>query len=84
MADCGIYNEIDPWQRKAILWACSIDVSEIDAKSSLVVHFFDEYDVGQSVWVLYLSDCPCLEELADLLVDCFLPFRSKAPSFLLD
>ena len=30
------------------------------------------------------SDCPCLEKLGDLLVDCFFPLRSKAPSLLLD
>ena len=84
MVDCGIYNEINPWQRKAIFWACSVDVSAVDAKSPLAVCFFDEYEVGQPFWVLHLSDWPCLEKLGDLLVDCFLPFRSKFPSFLLD
>ena len=81
MAGCGIYNEFDPWQRKAIFWACSVDVSEVNAKSPLSVCFFDEYDVGQPFWVLHLSDCPYLEELGDLLIDCFFPFRSKAPFF---
>ena len=84
MVGCGIYNEIDLWHGKAIFWACSVDVSEVDAKSPLSVCFFYEYDVGQQFRVLHLSDCPCLEELSDLLVDCFLPSRSKAPSFLLD
>ena len=46
MAGCGICNEIDSWKRKAIFWACSVDVSEIDAKLPLAVCFFDEYDVG--------------------------------------
>ena len=82
MAGCG--NEIDPWQRKAVFWACSIDVTEVDAKLPLAVCLFDEHDVGQPFWLLHFSDCPCLEELVDLLVDCFFPFRSKAPSLLLD
>ena len=46
MAGCGIYYEVDPWQRETIFWACSIDVSEIDAESPFAVRFFDEYDVG--------------------------------------
>ena len=83
MADCGIYNEVDPWQRETIFWACSDDVSEVDAESPLVIRFFDEYDVGQPFRILYFSDCPCLEELADLLIYPFLSFWSETP-FLLD
>ena len=81
MADGGIQYEVDSRQRETIFWACSVDVSEVDVESPLVIRFFDEYDVGQPFRVLHLSDCPCLEQLADLLVDCFLTFRSKAPSF---
>ena len=84
MADCGIYDEVDPWQRETIFWACSVDVSEVDAESPLVVRFFDKYDVGQPFGVFHFSDCSCLEELADLLVDRFLSFWSKALSLLLD
>ena len=84
MAGCGIYNEVDPWQRETIFWACSVDVSEVDAESPLAVCFFNEYDDGQPFKILYFYDRPCLEELADLLVDCFLSFQSEAPSFLLD
>ena len=83
MAGYGIY-EVDPWQRETIFWACSVDISEVDAESPFVVRFFDEYDVGQPFRVLHLSDCPCLEELADLLIDRFLSFWSENPSFLLD
>ena len=46
MADCGIYNEVDPWQGETIFLACSVDVSEVDAESPFFVHFLDEYDVG--------------------------------------
>ena len=84
MADCGIYNEVDPWQGETILWACSVDVSEVDAESPLVVRFFDEYDVGQQFRILHFSYCPSLEELADLLIYRFLSFWSETPSFLLD
>ena len=83
MTGCGIYNEIDPRQRKAIFWACSVGVSEVDAKLPLSVCFSYEHDVGQPFWVLHLSDCPCLKELSDLLVDHFLPFQSETSSFLL-
>ena len=81
MAGCGIYYEVDPCQRETIFWACSVDVSEVDVESPLVVRFFDEYDVGQPFKVLRLSDCHCLEELVDLLVDCFLFLWSEAPFF---
>ena len=68
MAGCGIYNEVDPWQRETIFWACSVDVSEVDAESPLAIRFFDKYDVGQPFRILNFFDCPCLEELADLII----------------
>ena len=77
MADCGIYYEVDPWQRETIFWECLVDVSEVDAKSPFVVRFFDEYDVGQPFRVLHLSDCPCLEELTDLLINRFFVFLER-------
>ena len=84
MAGCGIYYEVNPWQRETVFWACSVDVSEVNAESPLAVHFFEEYDIGQPFRVLHLSDFPDLEELADLLIDRFLSFWSETPSFLLD
>ena len=84
MAGCCIYDEIDSWQRETILWACSVEVSEVNVESPLTVRFFDEYNVGQLFRIFYLFDCPCLEEFADLLVDRFLSFWREAPSLLLD
>ena len=84
MACRGVYDEVDSGQRETIFWACFVDVSEADAKPPLSVCFFDEHDVDQPLWVLHLSNCPCLEEFADLLVDRFLPFRREAPSLLLN
>ena len=84
MAGYGIYDEVDSWQRETIFWACSIDVSEVDAEPPLAVCFFNEYDVGQPFRIFHLSNYPCLEEFSDLLVDRFLPFWRKAPSLLLD
>ena len=46
MAGCDIYDEVDSWQRETILWACSVDISEVDAETPFVVHFFDEYNIG--------------------------------------
>ena len=74
MVGCGIYDEVDSRQREAIFWACFVDVSEVDTELPLAVCFFEKHDVSQPLWVLHLSDCPCLEEFADLLVDRFLPF----------
>ena len=74
MAGGGIYNEVDSRLRETIFWACSVDVSEVDAESPLAVCFFDEYDVSKPFRVFHLSDCPCLEEFTDLLVDGLLPF----------
>ena len=41
MVGCGIYDKVDSRQRETVFWACSIDVSEVDAESPLTVHFFD-------------------------------------------
>ena len=74
MAGCGIYDEVDPRQRETVLWARSVDVSEVDTESSLAIFFFDKYDVSQPLRILHLPDCSYLEEFADLLVDGFLSF----------
>ena len=84
MAGCGIYDEVDSRQRETILWACSVDVGEVNAESPLSVLFFGEYNVGQPFRIFHIFNCPCLEEFADLLVDRFLPFWCKSPSLLLD
>ena len=84
MAGCGIYDKVDSRQRETVFWACSVDVSEVDAESPLVVRFFDKYDVGQPFKVFHFSDCSCLEKFADLLSDRFLPFWREAPPLLLD
>ena len=84
MACCGIYDEVDSWQRETIFWACSVDVSEVDAESPLVVRFFVEHDVGQPFRVFHFSDCSYLEKFVDLLVDRFLPFWREAPPLLFD
>ena len=84
MDGSGIYDEVDSWQRETILWACSVDVSEVDAKSPLAVCFFDEHDVGQPFWVLHLSDCPAWKSLSTSSLIAFFPLQSEAPSFLID
>ena len=39
MDGCGIYDEVDSRQSETIFWACSVDVSEVDAESPLAVCF---------------------------------------------
>ena len=84
MAGCGIYDEVDPRKRKTVLWAGSVDVSEVDTESPLAVSFFDLYDVGQPLRILHLPDRSCLEEFSNLLVDGFLSFWHEAPPLLFD
>ena len=84
MAGCGVYDEVDPRQRETILWACSVDVNEVDTDSPLAVCFFDKYDVGQPLRILHLPDRSCLEEFVDLLVYGFLSFWSEGPPLLFD
>ena len=80
----GIHDEVDPWQREADLWACFIYVSEVDTESPLAVCFFNEHNISQPFRIFYLPDCSCLEELADLLVDGFLPLWHEALALLLE
>ena len=82
MARC--HDEVDSRQWEAVFWACSVDVSEVDAESPLAVRFFDKYDVSQLFRVFHFSDCSCLEEFTNLLVDRFFPFWREAPPLLLD
>ena len=84
MACCGVHDEVDPRQREAVLWACFVYISEVDAESPLAICFFDEYDVSQPLRILYLPDRSFLEKFADLLIDGFLPFWLEAPSLLFD
>ena len=80
----SVYDEVDPRQREAVLWACFVYVSEVDTESPLAIFFFDEYDISQPLRILDLPDRSCLEEFTDLLVDGFFPFWREAPSLLLD
>ena len=84
VARSGVHDEVDPWQREAVLRACFVYVSEVDTESPLAICFFDEYNISQPLRIFYLSDRSCLEELADLLVDGFLPFWCEALALLLD
>ena len=84
MTGRGVYYEINPRWGEAILWASSVDVCEIDTKSSLSVCFFDENNVSQPFWLPYLSDCLFLEELTDLFINRLLFLWGKTPSLLLD
>ena len=56
MVGCSIYDEVDSRQRETIFWACSVDVSEVVVESPLVVHFFDQYNIGQPLRVFHFSD----------------------------
>ena len=84
MAGCGILDEVDPRQRETVLWARSVDVSEVDIELPLAVCFFDKYVVGQPLRILHLPDRSCLEEFVDLLVDGFFSFWREAPPLLFD
>ena len=84
IASCGIYDEVDPRQREIVLWARSVDVSEVDTESPLVVYFFDKYDICQPLRILHLPNRSYLEEFADLLVDGFLSLWREAPPLLFD
>ena len=74
MACSGVHDEVDPSQREAVLRACFVYAGEVDTESPLAIFFLDEHNVSQPLWIFDLSDRSCLEELADLLVDGFLPF----------
>ena len=66
---------------ETIFKACSVDISEIDAKSPFAIRFFDEYNVGQPFGVFHFSDRTFLEELADLLINRFLSFWGETSFF---
>ena len=84
MAYYGVHDEVDPWQREAVLWACFVVVGEVDTESPLSICFFDEYYVSQPLRIFHLPDRSFLEEFADLLVDGFLSFWCEASPLLLD
>ena len=84
MACGGVHDEVDPWQREAVLRACFVYVGEVDTESPLTICFLDEHNVSQPLGIFHLSNRSCFEDLADLLVDGFLPLWCEAPALLLD
>ena len=80
----GVHDEVDPWQREAVLRARFVYVSEVDTESLLAICFFDEYNIGQPLRIFYFSYRSCLEELADFLIDGLLPLWCETSAFLLD
>ena len=84
MAGSGIHDEVDTRQRETVLWACFVNVSEVDTVSPLAICFFDKYDIGQPFRIFHFSDYSRLEEFVNLLVDRFLPFWREAPPLLFD
>ena len=84
MTGSGVHDEVDHWQREAILWTCFVDVGEVYTESPLAICFFDEYYVCKPLWVLHLPDRSCLKKFADLFVDGFLSLWCEAPPLLLD
>ena len=70
----GVHDEVDPGQREVVLRACVVYVSKVDTESPLAICFFEEHNISQPLRIFHLSDRSCLEELANLLVDGFLPF----------
>ena len=84
MACGGVHDEVDSWQREAVLRACFVYVSEVDTESPLAIGFLDEYNIGQPLRIFYFSYRSCLEELADFLIDGLLPFWCENSTLLLD
>ena len=64
MAGYGVYDEVYPRQRETVLWTCFVDVSEVDTKLPLAICFFNEYDVGQPLKILYFPNRPYMEEFS--------------------
>ena len=84
MACGGVHDEVDSWQREAVLRACFVYVGEVDIESPLAIGFLDEYNIGQPLRIFYFSYRSCLEELADFLIDGLLPFWCETSTLLLD
>ena len=84
MAFGGVHDEVDPWQREAVLRACFVSVGEVDTESPLAICFLDEHNINQPLRIFHFSDRSCLEELGDLLVDAFLSFWCEAPALFPD
>ena len=68
----GIYYKVDPRQGKAVFWAGSIDVSEVNAESSFSIFLFDENHINLPIGVIYFPDSSGLEEFDDFFIDRFL------------
>ena len=41
----GVHDEVDSWWREAVLRACFVYVSEVDAESPLAIGFRDEHNI---------------------------------------
>ena len=53
---CCFHQLIDPWEGEAILWACFIKVSEVDADPLFAILLLHEDGIGEQVGIVGLSD----------------------------
>ena len=83
MACCGVHDEVDPWQREAVLWACFVDVSEVDTESPLSIFFFDEYYVANHSGYSTSLIAPAWRSLPTSSLMAFCLFGAKLLRFCL-
>ena len=83
MAGCGIYDEVNLRQRETVIWACFVDVSEVDAESPLAVCFFDKYDVDQPFGISTSLIAPAWRSLPTSSLISFCLFGAKLLLFCL-
>ena len=79
----GIYQLIDLRHRKRVLWACSVQVSEVHANSPLAVLLFYHYGICKPLRKENLLYCASLLQPPNLLPNSFDMLFSQSPWLLL-
>ena len=73
----------DQW-RIAILWACLVEINEVDVDPSFAIYLFHQDHVCDPTWIGDFPNEACAQSFVHLFGYYFLSFRNKASFLLFD
>lgn len=82
-ANC-VYQHVNLWQRKAVLWACFIQIYKVDVDLPLAILFMHHHNIGKLIWVVDFPDKTVSLNFLHLLINDPTLFGGKLPSLLSD
>ena len=79
----GIYELIDPRQRKTVFWACFVEISIVNTRPPFPIGFRNEDWIGYPRWIVSIPYKFVFDEPVNLFLQSLLSLVIKRSSFLL-